>query len=270
MDRGTIGESTPGQLPAIQNLACRRDSFRIGDQGRDLAAQGLECDTVRMFGLLAAATLLAAQPAAAPAPPADIPRRVISARTRIGGWRIEARTDVTIVAQFPVIDSASCEIKRSGLELTTWHDAGLGIHFGDNSMDPELGFESRQIRRIVLDDAAWDYREVDSPANAFQFENIAYRPLPPCYGCLLARSFTRDVRRRAGEPWVPPDLINNALLRARVLRIGYERLDENDRLVPPLLWTEIPLAGLGEAIAWCRAALASEGAHRLRGGLEVE
>ena len=78
------------------------------------------------------------------------------------------------------------------------------------------------------------------------------------------------MRRRAGDPWLPPELVNNALLRGRVLRLGFQQFDENDRLAPPLLWAEVPLAGLDRAIAWCRAALASEAARRLRGGLEEE
>lgn len=223
-----------------------------------------------MFGLLAAASLAAAQTPAAPAPPADLPRRVIFARTMLEGWRVEALTDVDDVGGFPVIGSAFCELKRSGLMLTTWGATGLTVRFGDNSVEPELGFEARQIRRIEIDDAAWDYRDIDTRPGVDQFSNVAYRPWPPCYGCLTARSASVGMRRRAQDPSFSPGAFANTLLGARMLRIGFQHKDEHDRLVPPMLWAEVPLTGLDGAISWCRAALASEGAHRFHGGLEEE
>jgi hypothetical protein len=223
-----------------------------------------------MIGLLAAATLAAAQPAAAPALPQDLPNKVIFARTTRDGWRLEAMTDVDNVGGFPVIVSAYCELTRSGLKLTTWGETGLWVRFGDNSVEPELDFEAQQIRRIAIDDAVWEYRDIDTRWGEDQFANIAYRSFPPCYGCISARSFTVGMRRRAGHPWLSPALLANALLGARVLRIGFEREEEPHRLVSPMLWAEIPLAGLDGAIAWCRAALASEGARRFHGGLDEE
>jgi len=223
-----------------------------------------------MIGLLAAASLAAAQPPAAPVLPANLPRKVIFARTMLDGWRVEALTDVDDVAGFPVIGSAFCELKRSGLMLTTWGETGLWVRFGDNSVDPELGFEARQIRRIAIDDAVWGYRDIDTRPGEHQFVNVAYRPWPPCYGCLTARSASVRMRLRAGDPWMSPNLFGNALLGARVLRIGFQHKDEHDNLVPPMLWAEVPLTALDRALAWCRAALASEAAHRFHGGFEEE
>lgn len=223
-----------------------------------------------MIGLLAAATLAAAQPAAAPALPEDLPRKVIFARAMLDGWRVEALTDVDTVGGFPVIASAFCELKRSGLMLTTWGETGLGVRFGDNSVEPELDFEARHIRRIGIDDAVWHYRDIDSRSGEDQFVNVAYRPFPPCHGCLTARSASIGMRRRAGDPWMSPGLLANALLGARVLRIGFRQEGEHGRPAPPMLWAEVPLVGLDRAIAWCREALASEGARRFHGGLDEE
>jgi hypothetical protein len=221
-----------------------------------------------MIGVLAAATLAAAQPAAAPALPANVPQRVIFARAMLDGWRLEAITDVATVAGLPMIDSSFCEMKRSGLALTTWADGGLAIDFGDHSVDPELGFEKRQIRRIAIDEAVWDFRQREGEGNRYRFVDVTYRPLPPCYGCIEARSYTRGLRRRAGDPWLPPDVVSNVLARGRMLRIGFQQEDDDERLVPPMLWAEVPLTGLDRAIAWCRTALASDAARRLRGGLD--
>ena len=55
-----------------------------------------------------------------------------------------------------------------------------------------------------------------------------------------------------------------------MLRIGFRQEDEEDRLVAPMLWAEVPLAGLDRAIAWCRAALSSPATRRIHGGLEEE
>lgn len=223
-----------------------------------------------MIGLLAAASLAAAQPTSAPVLPAELPRSVIFARTAIEGWRLEAITEVDNVAGFPMIRSAFCDMKRSGLKLTTWSDGGLQVRFGDDSVEPEFDFEPQQIRRLAIDDSVWEYRQLEGRWGDDEFVNIAYRPPPPCYGCLTAHSYTIGMRRRAGDPWLPPDFFADALLHARLLRIGFEQEDSNGRLVPPMLWAEVPLAGLDRAIAWCREALASEGSRRFHGGLEEE
>jgi hypothetical protein len=246
-----------------------------------------ECDIPPMIGPLALAALAAAQPAdqaAAPAPPARrerLPRHVIFARTRQNGWRLEAITDVDDVGGFPIIESAYCEIKRSGLAITTWGDAGLWVRFGDTTVEPGLGFRDRDIKRIAFDDVVWDYRWSPAAYDSNQFRNIAYPPLPdPCggrrghdiilYGCGgEVTSFSLAIRRRAGRPWLAPELLGNEFLGARRLRIGFQDPDHSHGR-GPILWAEIPLTGLREAIGWCRGALASDAARRFNGGLEEE
>jgi hypothetical protein len=225
-----------------------------------------------MIGLLAAAALAAAQPAAAPAPPEDLPRRVIFARTRLDGWRVEAKTDVDDVGGFPIVESAYCEIKRGGLAITTWIDAGLWIRLGDTSVEPDLGFRNENIRRIVLDDRAWDYRWRRTRYERNHFRNLTYPPPPaPCgYGCIGAFSYDQAIRRRPGQPWLAPELLGNEFLRARMLRIGFRDPDAPEGRPGPMLWAEIPLTGLDRAIAWCRSALGSEAARRFHHALEEE
>jgi hypothetical protein len=234
-----------------------------------------------MPGLLLAATLAAAQPATATAPPEDLPRRVIFARTRQDGWRLEAKTEVDAVAGLPIIESAYCEMKRSGLAITTWLDAGLWIQLGDTSVGPGLGFQPENIRLIAIDDAVWEYRWRRVGYADDHFRNIAYPPPPdPCggrrghsvilYGCNSAVSSNRAMRRRPGRPWLAPELLANEFLGARMLRIGFRDPEAPDGRAGPLLWAEITLTGLGPAIAWCRGALGSEAAQRFHGGLEQE
>lgn len=221
--------------------------------------------------LLAAAQTAPQEASPPPEPAARLPRRVISARTRQDGWRLEAITEVDRVGGHPVIYSTFCEIKRSGLALTTWLDGGLAVQFADTDIEPDLDLQSRQIRRIAIDETVWEYREVEGEWSDRQFVNVAYPPPPPpCRYCLSARSFTRVMRRHAGDPWLPPDLLNNALLRGRMLRIGFRQEDDEHRLVGPMLWAEVPLAGLDRAIAWCRETLASPAARRIHGELEEE
>ncbi|HEV7658535.1 MAG TPA: hypothetical protein VGO55_01695 [Allosphingosinicella sp.] len=239
-----------------------------------------------MIGPLALAAIAAAQPAApaaAPAPPAQrerLPREVIFARARQNGWRLEAKTEVDDVGGFPIIENAYCEIKRSGLAITTWGDSGLWVRFGDTSVEPGLGFRDRHMKRIALDNVVWDYRWSPSSYDRSHFRNVIYPPLPdPCggrrghdiilYGCGgNVTSFSQGIRRRAGRPWLAPELLGNEFLGARRLRIGFQDPDGDGR--GPMLWAEIPLTGLREAIRWCRGALASEGARRFHGGLEEE
>jgi hypothetical protein len=235
-----------------------------------------------MSGFLLAAILAAAQPATASAPPEDLPRRVVFARTWLDGWRIEAKTDVDTVGGFPIIENAYCEMKRSGLAITTWLDAGLWIRLGDDSVEPDLEFRPENIRRIGLDDRIWEYHWVRTGYDRDQFLNIAYPPPPdPCggrrghsvilYGCPGGVvSFNQGIRRRAGQPWLARELLANHFLRARMLRIGFQDPEQPEGRAGPLLWAEIPLTGLARAIAWCRGELRSEGARRLHGGLEEE
>jgi len=228
---------------------------------------------------LALAAVGAAQPAdpqAAPAPARrdDLPRHVIFARTMLNGWRLEARTDVDDVGGFPIIEGAYCEMKRSGLAITTWLDAGLWIRLGDTSAEPSLGFRNENIRRIVLDDKAWEYRWRRTRYERDHFRNLTYPPPPdPCgtlYGCGGAFSYDQAIRRRPGQPWLAPELLGNEFLRARMLRIGFQDPDAPDGRPGPMLWAEIPLTGLGRAIAWCRSALGSAAARRFHNGLEEE
>lgn len=222
-----------------------------------------------MIGMIAAAILAAAaQPTAAPALPSPLPYRIIFARTTIEGWRLEAITEVDRADRLPMIRDALCEITRSGLKVTTWGEAGLRARFGDNSVEPELSFEPQRIRRLAFDDSGFEYRQVED-VGSDRFVNVAYPP-HPCPYCPTAHAYSVGMRRGAGDPWMSPDLFTDRLLRARTLRIGFEREDENGRVVPPMLWAEVPLVGLDRAIAWCRAALASEGARRFHGGLEEE
>ncbi len=231
-----------------------------------------------MLGPLA--LLLAAQ--AAPALPDRLPRQVIFARTRLDGWKLEARTDVDEVGGYPMIERSLCEMTRSGLKLTTWPDGGLWIELADTSEEPELDLEREDIRRIALDGEVWEYRWQRLDERFNQFSNVTYPPpRNPCagmsshtiilYGCGIPVIHSSERLRRRGGPWISAGMLANHFLRARTLRIGFHVRDRNeDPVAGPLLWAEIPLAGLGAAIDWCRVAFGSEAARRFHGGLERE
>jgi len=236
-----------------------------------------------MAGLSIAILLATAQPAPqeaapGPAPVAELPERVIFARTRQDGWRIEAITGVAEVGGLPMIEGSYCEIVRSGLKLTTWRDAGLWAALADNSVDPPLDFSPHNIRRIVLDGETWEYRAIRGAWADRQFVNLTYPPPPRnncggrrIHGCpRTVHSYTHSLRRGPGRPWLGPQAAASAILKARRLRLGFQDHDYEGRPTGAMMWADIPLTGLDRAIAWCRSALASEAAQRFHGGLEDE
>jgi hypothetical protein len=236
-----------------------------------------------MFALVVAA-LAAAQ---APAPGAEAPAKprlpysIEFARSQLGPWQIEANSFVEDETGLPMRRNVSCEIRRSGITVRIWAVGQLTVHLGGYNMTGdqlEVGINSNEIRRIELDDSAWEYRWLGRSREDRQFADLRYPPPPPKYPpgwdtihypIMEALSGTVAVRRRPGAPWFEPDALANALLRARRLRIGYVDYDRDPEPDEgPLLWTEIPLDGLGDALAWCRTAMNGERARLFQADLD--
>lgn len=211
---------------------------------------------------------LAAFVAAQPAPAQELPYAVTFARGRVGPWRAEARTSVEDVGGLPMIRAVECRIERPGLHLTAWHEGGLALQLQGSSREVDLEFNSRNIRRLALDGRTWAVRWVTEPEDADHFLDVAYPPRPPCPGCIAAMSGSWRMQRRRGEPWLPYGVLTNELLEARMLRIGFvDEVEESER-EGPLMWVSVPLAGLDGALAWCRAAMASDRAQLFHADVE--
>jgi hypothetical protein len=218
-----------------------------------------------MMGLLLVVAFAAAQPAAAapPAPAAPpLPYSVTFARSRIGPWNAEAQTIVDDTTGRPLIDQTKCDIERSGLQLTMWPQGGLWFELNNNG-DPHLGFGRDDIRRIGFDGETWEMRQIDITDTGFDhFVDVVYPPpRPRCYDCLRVTSSYWVARRRAGDPYFIPQVLTDRLVRARMLRVGFQDEVDEGETPGPIMWAEIPLAGLDRAIAWCREAMASDRAR---------
>jgi hypothetical protein len=236
-----------------------------------------------MIGL-AAAALAASQ---APAPAAEGPARprlpysIEFARTQIGPWQIEAKSRVEDETGLPMRGSVSCEIRRAGMQLRTWREGQVELRFGGYFLTGDqldLSAASEEVRRIELDGSAWEYRWLARWSKDRQFVDLSYPPPPPKYPpgwdiihypIMDALQGIPAVRRGPGSPWLDPEILANALLRAKRLRIGYV-FDDRDPLPDegPLRWAEFSLAGLGDAFAWCRTAMDGDRARLFHADLD--
>ena len=260
---------------------------RRGRSVSAIAPGGAKCEALPMSGLLLAVALAAAQPAPAPAEPAPapapaprLPLHVTFARAMVGPWEVEARSLVDDSTRLPLLAGMECEMKRSGISLRTWPDGGLRLRI-ESGLDPDLDFEEADLRAIALDRAIWEYRWIDSSATNDHFIDVVYPPPPPppdpcggrrghdiiLYGCPQTVRSGYTIVRRPGGPSLPPDTLANELLGTRMLRIGFLDRDREEGAEGPLLWAEVPLAGLAEARAWCVQAFASDRARLFHGGL---
>jgi hypothetical protein len=229
-----------------------------------------------MSGLLLAAALIAAQPAAAqpapaaPAAPASLPYSVTFARTGLGPWKIEAKTIVDDTTGLPMIETARCDIERDGLELSTWPQGGIWFRLEGSIGPTGLGFGSSAIRRVGFDGDVWELRWIEAARPFERFVDVDYPPTPtpePCYGCVSTTYGHWASRRRPGDPYFTPQVLANRLVQAGAVRIGFQEEADEGAARGPMLWAEIPLAGLDGALAWCREAMASDRSLRFHGGL---
>jgi hypothetical protein len=236
-----------------------------------------------MIALLAAAltAVQAPQPAGEGAEKPRLPYSIEFARARFGPWEVEASSLVEDETGVPMRSYLFCEMRRSGAVLRTWSHGQLSVYFGGYNLksdEPELGVAPNEIRRIELDGSAWDYRWLGRWPENRQFADLRYPPPAPKYPPgwdhihypiqdVLSGSIA--VRRGPGAPWFGADVIANALVRARRLRIGFVDDDRDPRPDEgPLLWAELPLDGLGEAFAWCRAAMDGDKARLFHADLD--
>ncbi|MET1111383.1 MAG: hypothetical protein ABWX67_07655 [Allosphingosinicella sp.] len=230
--------------------------------------------------VLAAAVLTASQATGEPARP-RLPYSIEFDRTQIGPWQIEATSRVEDETGVPMRASLSCEIRRAGMQLRTWREGQLEVRFGGDFLagdQLDLGVASEEVRRIELDDSAWEYRWLSRWRKDREFVDVGYPPPPPKYppGWDIIHYPIQDVlqgipavRRGPGSPWFDPEVLGNALLRAKRLRIGYVG-EDRDPLPDegPLRWAEFSLEGLSDAFAWCGAAMDGEKARLFHADLD--
>lgn len=204
-----------------------------------------------MPGLLLAAMLAAAQQP-------DRASSVVFARGHLDGWSMQATNVVDHGRSGPTINRMLCEIEREGVRVTTWRQGNISFIFEGSvtSGGREHQLLHSGVRALMVDQVSYDVERRDLGALTNRYTDVTYPEsqlvYPPSGFFLLA------VRRWGSDLWLHTGNITNELIEARRLRIGFR-----DGGAGPMLWIEVPLTALPEALNWCRAAMASPNALRL-------
>jgi hypothetical protein len=223
-----------------------------------------------MIAILLALALAAAPRADYPPPRPD--REVTFARGSQGGWSMEGRTTVDegypgrpgSPGTEPTIRDMFCMVRRNGISVSILRGGGLGL--GIEARVAENGRERRlrafDLRAFVLDGATWEVHTRSPNDFTVRFTDVAYpRPeLGPSHG----QDQHLGVRRPPGNVWLHIGTLADDLLRARTLRLGFrEDVADPEAWDNPVIWIDVPLDGLADALSWCRRAMASPNALRL-------
>lgn len=207
-------------------------------------------------------------------PPPQPEREVVFARGSQGGWSTEGITIVveghpawdTLPATEPTIRDMVCYARRNGLIVSIGRENGVGL--GIEASVTENGRPRRlrefDLRTFMLDGATWEVRTLSENDFTERFIDVAYAE--PEHGGSGIQDRHLGVRRPPGNVWLPIYVLADDLLRGRMLRLGFReevRDPEAEREEDPMIWIDVPLGGLSEALSWCQAAMASPNALRL-------
>lgn len=220
---------------------------------------------------LAIAQAAAPQTSDAPFPP---DREVVFARGAQGPWSMEGRSVIDEgypgrdgnPGEEPTIHSIYCSAKRNGIAVEISRDPHLGLVI--DAAVTRNGREHRlspfDLRVIILDGATWEVRSMSDTDYTERFSNVVYAGPEEDHRGSNIRQVA--VRRPPGDVWLPVSTLADELPGAILLRLGF-REEENAEAQPvdddPLIWIDVPLDGLGEALGWCQRAMASPNALRL-------
>ena len=238
-------------------------------RGGDDLAERATASPPMIAALLALAVAAGGAQTDDPEPPA---REVVFARASHGGWSMEGRTVVNegyagrpgIPGTKPTIEGMYCFAERNGLHVQLHREYGLSLWFEarvrDNGVEHTL--RDTRLRALVLDGTMWEAHLRSEGDFATRFTDVAYSG--PGWGpANVYRSLA--VRRSPSPVWLPLSALADDLLRSRLLRLGF-RPGEHDaagREEDPMVWVDVPLDGLSEALVWCQRAMVSPAAFRL-------
>jgi hypothetical protein len=203
--------------------------------------------------------LLAAMLAAAAQPPVPAPHpNVVFARGHLDGWSMRATSMIDDRPSGPVIDRMLCEIERNGVQVMTWRHGDAAFSFGGTiargGREHRLGHES--LRALVVDGVAYEVERRHRGALTDRYMDVPYPESQTVYP--PSEFFSLAVRRQGSDLWLHAANIDNELIEARRLRVGFR-----DAEAGPMLWIEVPMTGLAGALGWCHAAMSSPDALRL-------
>jgi hypothetical protein len=207
-----------------------------------------------MPGLPLIALLIAVQQPSTPAPYS----RLVFARGHLDGWSMKA-TNVIDHGRFgPTIDRMLCEVAREGVSVTTWRQGDVSFAFGGSvgrgGRERWLGHGS--VRALVVDGISYEVERRQDGALTDRYTDVTYPDSQIVYS--PNEFFYLAARRQGSDLWLSVSDIDNELIEARRLRVGFREAGAG-----PMLWIEVPLARLPEALNWCQAAMSSPAALRL-------
>lgn len=220
-----------------------------------------------MIATILALVLAAPQGDPAPEPPA---REIVFARGAQGAWSMEGRTIVhegsparLFAATEPTIDAMICGAGRNGLKVWVGRAGGLSIEIVGSVV--ENGRERRlrelDLRSLVLDGTMWEAQARSRHDFTERFSDVTYAE--PELGFRQYSERTLTVRRPHLPVWLGIDTLADDLLRAHMLRLGFREQENSVELEEPMIWIDVPLDGLGDALSWCRRAMTLPNALRL-------
>jgi hypothetical protein len=208
-----------------------------------------------MPGLLLTAMLAAVQqlPELVPHP------NVVFARGHLNGWSMQATNVVDGGPSGPTISRMLCQVEREGVSVTTWRQGNVSFSFGGTVVRGGRGqrLPHPTLRALVVDGVSYEVERRASDELTDRYTDVAY----PASQIVHSPSgfYSLAVRRQDSDLWLNLFDIGNELIAAQRLRVGF-RAAEAD----PMLWIDVPMTGLPEALNWCQAAMTSPNALRLR------
>jgi hypothetical protein len=204
-------------------------------------------------------------------PPLRHDPEIVFARGSQGGWSMEGRTAVRegytgrpgIPATESTIRGMYCFARRRGIQVSIRREGGLGIDIQGSVTEEgrERRLRAFDLRAFVLDGTAFQVQTRSRNDFTERFTDAAYAE--PELGPSNVKDRQLGVRRAPGVVWLPISTLADDLLHARMLRLGFrEEVEDPDAWDTPMIWIDVPLDGLGDALSWCRMAMASPNALR--------
>jgi hypothetical protein len=182
---------------------------------------------------------------------------VVFARGHLNGWSMQA-TNVVDGGPSPTINRMLCQVEREGVSVMTWRQGNVSFHFGGNVVRGGRGQRLlySNLRALVIDGVGYEAERRTDGTLTDRYTDVAYPESQIVYS--PTEFFFLAMRRQGSDLWLAASNLNNELIGARRLRIGFRAAETG-----PMLWIDVPMTGLPEALNWCQAAMTSPNALRL-------
>jgi hypothetical protein len=202
----------------------------------------------------------------------SLPNSFTFAQEEFSGWRTEATTEIRR-QRFnegrdvpPVVADVRCRAERNGISVTVDRRGTHGIEFGgrldiDGDGEEDDAFQDDQVHSLRIGRRSYQAKIVYTAFFPWRFRDVIY-PGDSGVDTIIPLVPSRlAVRSSATAPWLDVLTLLDDLLEARSVRIGYGEIVDGQ--VPSMSYFDVPLRGLGPALAWCDRQIHSDRAYRL-------